>query len=540
MAITLTQFVSKKRMVGIGNDQVWYEDFDMPGEFVVLTDSIDDIDTSDQLQIFECNQKGFVVNGDNLYVIDLMNSKITTDDIKPSEKEYPERGIEITGVTSGAKMIIDFCSASDGSASVYGYRHTEATFSSGETVTGTNTVSGGSVSFELNAAEVGPPHWYSWTVYANDSVYGEMPTKAYLGCSYCGSAVLAGDPKFPERWYMSRQDNPFDWLYTANDAQSAISGKDINAEDIGDIGRSLIPIRDDYLIFGCASSLILIRGRPASGGSINQITKLTGIFGDKSWCFDGYRNIFFWGANGLYKLSSDFAALDCISEKLLPNLVKNESVNPETHRVTLEYDRAANGINICITLLSDGTNSNYFYDLLTEGFFPHAYPTVCGAYSQFYYSANNPDYKGLLLGCADGYVRYFDESAKNDDVTVGTQPIDSYLTIIFPLWENEDYEGILQKLNIIISGGASDGEFTDSDQLSYALYTGNNAETVLENIIDGATPFLTGTWTTVGKQNRLLPRMRGCWAGIKLYDNTASKSWSVEKMYGDIKKKGRM
>jgi hypothetical protein len=209
------------------------------------------------------------------------------------------------------------------------------------------------------------------------------------------------------------------------------------------------------------------------------------------------------------------------------------------------YDRKRLGIVITITKLSDGTNKNYWYDLRTKGFFPETYPTSSGAYSVFNYQANDPDYADLLVGCKDGYIRRFSDSLKSDNTTadaidVGTTAINSYCSIVTPLGNTEDLEGKLNSLTITTAGGASGGDFSDTDSVNYELHRGNNGETVLENITDGATAQETGSIVTTGRQNRIRKKVRGAYLGIKLYNSTVDKTWAVEKLTGEVVPVGRV
>jgi len=89
-------------------------------------------------------------------------------------------------------------------------------------------------------------------------------------------------------------------------------------------------------------------------------------------------------------------------------------------------------------------------------------------------------------------------------------------------------------INAITAGGAAAGDFSDTDSADYSVYVGDDAETVLEDIKDGATAFATGTWEGTGKQTKNRIRARGYWYGIKLRNNTALETWAMDKIYADI------
>ena len=513
-------------------------------DMVVLTDSVGGIDTADQLTMASAFQKVFVANGGNLKIADFINTKLTTTDVKPSGKVYPVSGTVLTGGTSGAKMITDFCSASDGAAYVYGYRTTTATFSSGETITGTVTTPtglAGDVSFVISANETANPHWYNWTVYAADATYfGTMPAKAYLVCVYRGRVVLAGNPEYPNQWYMTRTAKPFDFLYGTDDPMSAVAGNNADAGQCPDIVRALISFHDDYLIFGCASTLWILRGDPVAGGSLDNLSDTTGMYGANSWCFDDDRNLYFWGTGGIYRVEANFSGITNLTETLLPDLIDDEAADPTTHRITMGYDKKRHGLVICVTVLATGVNSNYFYSFKTRGFFPESYPEECGPYSLLYYDANDPAYADLLVGCRDGYIRKFLNTAKDDDIGATDEAISSYVTYpITPLSE-VDTNGKLTEMVFDLGGGASSGAFTDTDGVIYSLYRGDDAETVLEDIIDGATAFTSGTLLGTGRKNKIRPRMRGAYMGLKLANSTVSQTFAINRVLFDTVKAGKV
>ena len=405
MAVDITDQVTTRRLVAVGNDKVEYED--VAGSLVAITNATD-VDTSDQLVMFEAFQKAIVVNGAILRVADFINTKI---DLGAGNEltDPPAKGDILTQTTGGAKMVVDFVDSTK--RYIYGY-----------TISGTFVTTGGytlvsgdeTATMDPNPAPkpdvvsqaTTMPHWYTYTNYpdivlsgayygqasGSTKTFGELPAKAYLGCLYRGRAVLAGNPNYPHQWYMSRQADIWDYAYLANDAQTPVAGNNADAGECGDIIRCLIPYKDDYLIFGCATTIWVLRGDPASGGSLDEVDLTVGIFGANSWCFDGEGNLYFWGTGGIYIMPVGFGQIKCLTENTLPNIVADEDVDPSTHRITMGYDRKRRGVLICITTLETGVNSNYWYDLRTGGFFPESYPDVCGPYSVFYYAISYYDY----------------------------------------------------------------------------------------------------------------------------------------------------
>lgn len=538
MTVSLSDVVTYKRLIAAGNMEVWYE---MPtGTLVELNTAGYTVDTSDQLNMFELFQKVFVVNGSILGVADFLNSKIV--DANGFTNKPSKGDIVYQNGSDPATIIVDFITGT----SLYGY----AVDGTIETATAIRTQpsGGGDVILPSPDSVTSAPHWRAWTPYDNNTgTYGSMPDSAYLGCNYRGRAVLSGNPAYPYQWYMSRQGNPWDWAYVANDAQTPVAGNNADAGEVGDIIRALIPFKDQYLIFGCSGSLWYLRGDPAVSGAVDSIDRTVGIFGAYSWCFSN-DSLYFWGTGGIYKC--DLTEVGPSKPQLLtgfslPDICRDEDIDASTHRVTMGYDRKRLGILISVTKLLDGTNSNYWYDLRTEGLFPETYPDECGVYSMCYYDANDNNYADLLLGSRDGYIDRFNDEMKNDndgtkDVGQGDRIISSDCVLpITKLSKDEDREGLVTSMTVTTSGGEVGGTFSDTDSLSYERHVSDGAETCLENIVDGATPLDSGVLTGTGRKNRIRNRARGKFLGIKLYNNAASETWAVDEVQIDTKESGR-
>jgi len=535
MPVIVTDKIAYKRMVAVGNNELFYEDRTVAGDMVELAGAA--VDTTDQLSMFEAYQKAIIVNGATLKVADFINTKLTVAALDTA----PTRGSVVTQAGSDAEMIVDFVNT--GLTEIYGY-----TISGTFVTTVANTLSGGGMSPEDEvptdvAQAVTTPHWYDYTVYPGGAT-GAMPAQAYLGCLYRGRVVLSGNPLYPFQWYMSRQANPFDYLYAAGDAQSPVAGGNSDAGEIGDIIRCLIPYRDDYLIFGCANSIWVLRGDPAAGGSLDEVDLTVGIYGAKSWCFDGDGNLFFWGSGGIYQMDKEFGGVKNITEISLPKLIEDSAADPASHRITMCYDRLRYGIWIFVTKISDGVNTGYFLSLSepTQGLFPISLPVQCSVYSTMYYDSNDKTLHGMLMGCKDGYIRIFKDSVKNDNIGgESTKEIDAYVVYpIIKLSDEEDTEGKLISLTIELAGGTTDSAHSDMEAVSYDVHVGDDAETLIEAIKNGDDPLVTGTLTGTGRQERIRERMRGAYLAIKMYNATASQTFVINKISGVIAPAGRI
>jgi hypothetical protein len=543
MTISLTDYNSLSRLCAIGNNEFWHEDLDMAaGEMVELVAANGDIDTTDQLIMFSAFQKAFVVNGSNLKIADFGNTKLTHSALG-KQHAFGALLTQDQGGGDIAYMVVNFTNTAK--TLTYGYTYYEGdaeAFDTSTAITGSGDGSGFTPS-----AVTDPPHWYDWTPYAGGDS-GVMPNKAYLGCLYNGRCVLSGDPEHPNQWYMPRQANPFDWAYIAGDPGSPVKGGNSDLGELGDIVRCLAPYKDDYLIFGCSNSVWVMFGDAMAGGAIREVSLTTGIFGANSYCWDDANNFYFWGNNGLYRTTIP-GVPQCISQYKLPRIAKDEAASPQTHRVTMVYDSDRHGVLVTITVLASGSNSNYFYDLnaidenTIGGFFPETYPTECGVFASIYYDSNDPTLKGLILGCTDGYLRTFDDDAKNDVIGVGNESTINSSVSLGPIHISgvAQREGTVGGLDMTTAGGVVGGSQADSDSVNFKVFTSRTSENVVELMNAGVNPNFAGAFTGPGNSRGSTRRQtaRGVYLGVKLENTTADESWGFEDLFVNLKASGR-
>jgi len=514
------------------------------GTMVKLDASDGEIDTSDNLTLIPAFGKVIVLNGANKKVYDPINSKIATASILGTGENPPDPGTELTGGSSGAKMTVDYITALTDACTIYGFRTTTATFTAGETVTGTDD-DGNDIEFAMTAAnEVAPSpgHWYDFTPFGNSATFGTLPSKLYLGAMYLGRLYLAGDPNNATEWRASRQGGIFDYLNDADDVQSACAGGDVEFGKLQDIPRALIPYENDYMIFGCYGTIYALIGDPMQGGSAKRIADKVGVFGSQSWTFDEEGNLWWYGTGGIYRMPKGLGPIQNMTEYRLPNIIYSEAADPSTHRICLGWDVRRHGLVIAIVNLSTGVNSCYWYEKRVDGFFPELYPEECSPYSMLYYDSPAAAQRDLLFGCRDGYIRQSLETATSDDIGGSDEAIDSYVCFgPFGLGEHIGDEGIIGQVYGILAGGGSSGTHTDSNNVTYYIYVGDSPEQVMERV-DAGTYAITGTVYGPGLQRgkKQLKTVRGKFAAIKLQNNTADQSWGFEEIEVEVTPAGRL
>lgn len=380
--------------------------------------------------------------------------------------------------------------------------------------------------FKYAKFTVSTPTWNTWS-----TASGSMPSDANIGCLYRGRIVLAGDSSDPNMWYMSRQGTVDCWTYGANDAQSAVAGGNAEAAKTPDIITATIPYSDDLLVFGGAHTVHLLRGDPCAGGVIDLLLSCDGIFGPDSWCHDSEGNLYFMGTAGLYRMERGGSIPKPLNITRIPNMM--DGIDRENYRITMAYDAVRHGVLICMTKISDGTGTHYWYDVRTDGFFPESYLSGMGPYSMVFYDSDNESYRGLLLGCDDGYIRKFDEDSKSDEATTGSDVAIDSKVLLGP---------------VDISSGKMQGKLTDliftlgsdTDNVDYDIFVNNSAEELLDDVTADSSGIHSGSITDDGRRNNIRTKARGAALAIKLSNSTEEKSFALEKVVGDVKPAGRL
>jgi hypothetical protein len=508
------------------------------GEMVELTAASGDIDTIDQLAMFEAWQRAFIINGEKLKIADFGTIKLSHSALsKPHAKG--DLLTQNQGNGNYAYMVVDYTNPDKTETYGYAYYAGEAeAFDTSHSVNG----SGEGSSFTPTAV-TNPPHWYDYT-----ATKGELPPKAYLGCLYNGRIVLAGNPAEPTQFYMSRQGDAFDYQYMSNDPGTPVKGGQGDIGKLGDIIRALAPYKDEYLILGCASTMWVLFGDPAAGGAIRELSLTTGIFGSGAFCWDDTNHFYWWGNGGLYRTTVPGTPV-CISRIKLPQLVKDEAASPMTHRILMAYDRDRHGILVTITKLDDGSNSNYWYDLAVlddhgvGGFYPEVYPKEYSAYSLLYYDSNTPSLRGLLVGGMDSYIRTFDDAAKNDSTGGASHAIESYVCVgPIHMSGSARHEGMLNGLDITCAGGLDGGSQADSGDITFKVFTSRTAENVLEQMSANDNPVFAGVFKGPGARRGSTRRQtaRGEFLGIRLQNTALDETWAFEDMSVNLKASGRV
>lgn len=364
---------------------------------------------------------------------------------------------------------------------------------------------------------------------------GIQPTNCSLIALYRDRIVLAGDPQYPHVWYMSRSGTPTDWDYSQTDSRAAAYGANSDAGQIADPITALIPGGDDYMLFGCANSLWVMRGDPAYSASIDPLSRVIGVVSAKAWCNLPDGSIMFASNDGIYALAPGAASIpQPISKDRVPRELTNFRSGDE---VTMVYDSIHNGVHIFV-YSEDRTNTHYWLDLTVGGFWPVSledeYTPTCAI--ELY--DRTIDDSAVVFGCRDGYLRRFTKAASDDD---GIAFLSHVLYGPVRAGDSDYMDGIVDELDATLGTGSGDvrwelltGEVAE-DAVNGSVFTGYLLKETGDNVLletgglactDGASD-KAGIWSE-GRNYKNRPAARAPAFVVKLSGIAGEPAWMIE------------
>jgi hypothetical protein len=349
---------------------------------------------------------------------------------------------------------------------------------------------------------------------------GGIPLDCPIVTRYKDRMVLCKD----NQWHMSRVGDPHDWDYfqADDDSSRAVAGQNSSAGDLGQEITAAIAHSDNYLIFAHTSELWVLRGDPAFGGAMSNLSRTVGCVDQFAWTYSPQKDLILLAPDGLYAIGAGVAG---VPEPLSQNLLPQEllSLDKSQVHVSLTYDPNGRGIHIYLTPVTTGTKTHWWFSFQTLSFWPItiADDNVQPTRSLFY--TNEFGEASAYMGCRDGYVRKQDVAYTDDDGTSFTSY--AYLGPVL-LGGDEDMEGMISELMCTL------GE--ESSEVDWSIYVGDTAESALES----STVYSSGEWTAGRNVPVLKPRARGIVAFIKIA-NGAITPWQFERLRLQITRGGR-
>lgn len=370
-------------------------------------------------------------------------------------------------------------------------------------------------------------------IWAADVGKGTVPAGCPLICTYRDRVVLAGAPRAPHIWYMSRSGDALDWDYgvLGDDQGRAIAGQNSNAGTVGQPIRALMTSGDDYMLFGCLSSLWILRGDPAMDGRIDNLSREVGVVGPFAWCNGPEGETIFLSRDGLYYVPPGGGFPQSLSRERLPDELLNIDIG--TIQAHLSYDRKERGIHIFLThdVLGESASAtqgysigrrHWWFDWQERAFWPVTVPSSFEPTAVHSYSGATDEMSAVLIGGRDGLVRRFDKNHDRDESTT----IDSYVLIGPISLGGTDGEGLLSEISALLGSYSSN--------VSWSVFVGDDNELAAKSTSAVGTARI---WTA-GINTRTHPRARGASMVIKV-SRSGNYAWVLEKIYATIASVGR-
>ena len=421
------------------------------------------------------------------------------------------KGETMTQAVSGATGIFDETVGAGATAKNLVYRTSLTEFVINQVVTG-----GTSAKTVTPSAINIPPQWLNWIL-----TTGTFPDGGSNIAALCAGRIYMNSMYNPNQWFCTRQGNPLDLQTAIDDEQAASSSQVSVAGLVGDAITAFIPFKDHYLIFGAASSMWILRGDPRQGGTVSNLTYDCGVFSPTSWCYDDKDNLYWVDLTGFYKLPKEAIISGGAPENLMlstaPNIFKTIQLNRRTDRIVCAYDKDRHGIIISITMLDGTWQCCWFYDILNQAIFPDSYADLTMPASALYVNSYRGDWRKLIIGGYDGYIRNFDEGTLDDDGTA----MGSYVLLgPINLYQWVRGTGTIEEIEITL------GDVTTN--CVWSLFSKETAEDIYDAVVAGETPIATGTFSSGGIQGVIKQRISGKFIGLLLKNTTADKTWETE------------
>jgi hypothetical protein len=377
-------------------------------------------------------------------------------------------------------------------------------------------------------AVTAPPHWLDWV-----PEQGILPAGgATIGALSFGKVFL-NDVNHPNQWSASRNGNPLDWLMSQSDVGTPVSSQTSKAGLVGSPITCFSPYKDRFMIVGCLNELWVMRGDPAAGGTLTNMSQATGIFDGTAYCWDDKNNYYFLGTDGVYAISSaavvEAGTPENITKENIPKLLKSLGINRRTDRIAMAFDKQRYGVTMTVSTKDGSWHSSWWIDIRAGGIYPEAFASDQIPASAAYFDARIADERGLLIGGQDGYVRKFDETKKSDD---DNETIESYVAVgPVAVGKNARDQVIAKEISVETSA--------DSDEVEARIYVGKTSEDVINLLNTSATPKIVKTLGGKGLRTSIRNRAKGGAIAVMLANANFGESFSIEDIQVNLTPSGR-
>jgi hypothetical protein len=358
----------------------------------------------------------------------------------------------------------------------------------------------------------------AWVPTAGSLPVGASDTSlgATIIALYRGRIVLSGIADDPQNWFMSAAKNitntgPLDWDYGETvSAVMPVAGNNSVAGLVGDRVTCLAPANDDLMVIGCDHSTWIMRGDPADGGRIDNISQQVGIAGPDAFAFDPNSVLYFFGSGVLWRMTPQ-GQVEPLSRGRMDKTFGSIDFSANTMR--LLWDDILHGLHIYVTPTVSGTSTHYWWDARTDSFWLDHYPDACGPTATLFFDSNALNDRTLLLGGQDGYVRKISATAKTDDGTTILSRVK-----FAPITPGSVHQNA--RLNRVITVLES-----SSDPVTMRIFAAQSPE----EVVAATTPAWSYPVSAVNRYS--IPRVAGNSLLFELKNDSFSALWATGTVY---------
>ena len=277
---------------------------------------------------------------------------------------------------------------------------------------------------------------------------GFVPKTCRIVEPYLGGIFLAADESDSDNWFLTGRPRPFDFDYSpaVPTVNQAVDGSLSLAGRVPDSITGFASIFDDIAIVLCDHTIWRLTGDPAANGRFDLISgSVGGAFG-RAWAQAPDGALFFWSPQiGL--CMTDGTRVQPISRTRLDRAFQD--VDLTKFFIRLAWNHRYDGLDIMVCPFNGVAESpiTFFWERSVDAFWEDDRSVSSRDVTDILVvDGDLPDDRVMALGCRDGRVRRWDETALGDDAV----PINSNVLIGPISGGNSRYETMLSRLQILL------------------------------------------------------------------------------------------
>lgn len=354
-----------------------------------------------------------------------------------------------------------------------------------------------------------------------ESPTGNIPYGADLVATYLDRLVFVKD----RVWYMSRQGDSGDWDYFADagDLGRAVAGVTSDAGLPGDPIVALASRGNDYLVMFAAETTWVMRGDPAAGGVLYNISRSYGCVDFRAWCHGDTGEIYFLSKEGLCVLADGGQSRpEPVSAAMIPDELRN--IDSASSSVSLVFDVRYRGVWVFVTPKNGSAATHYWYSKLGNSFWPIRFLSNAAQPAAATIHASSPaESSAVLIGDMGGVIRKSAPGLNDDGLAVSSS------VILGPYLASESgwRQGLLTQLVSMLGAG--------SGSVLLAVYVGNSPEDAATRATTESSPSFQITLD--GLRSKVFkPRIRGVAFCVKI---SSDAPWVFESLVASVADAGQ-